>query len=838
MADIHIASGNRTVCPSVMSNYFRQYFLLSALMYVASFYSNAQDTIVFREGLASGRAHQYGREAVYTDTLLPIIHAVGMSKPAAGQVWYEQDAVVKRWTAVKADASGGFRDRAISNGYLYLTFQSDKAMPALLSVTGNGAVYVNGEPRPGDPYAMGWLHLPVSLRKGLNEFYIRAGGIGWGPGMKAMLIKGIKPVSLSTQDATVAHIVRGQSTGSVVVGLQCLNASANIHKGLRAVVTFEGKKLVTELPSIPAWTVRKVPVHIPVPEVIGSGEESVATIRLMDKDKVLDSVRLPMAQVEASASQSHTFLSGIDGSVQYYAVTPQLGGPKPAPALYFSVHGAGVEAIGQARAYRSKPDGPLVAPTNRRPRGFNWEDWGRLDALEVLNIAQKQFSPDPSRLYLTGHSMGGHGTWFLGATYAGTWAAIAPCAGYPVLQSYGSADGKIPTEGRSPLHAMLLRASNPSNVLELARNYSSGGVYIYHGDDDRTVSVDYARQMRKVLADFHPDFGYYEYPGGSHWFGDISVDWPPLFSFMNTHRTLPSSRQHRIDFTTASPSISARHHWIGIPQQQHSLTYSRVKLQRDTVKRTIIGTTENCAVLTIRPDAFKSGDAITLEIDKSRLSMTVSDPSSEIILSKKDGAWSVGSLPTVEEKGVSRGGGLKDAFRHRMIFVYGTKGTPEENKWAEQKARFDAESWYYRGNGAVDIISDIQYDEVMHKGRGLVLYGNATTNALYPRFMKASPVRIERGRAYVGNRVFDGDDLSGAYVWPNPEDPFTSVALIGGSGIKGMRAADANQYFAGGSGFPDFIIHGADITRKGAESLLATGFYDQRWQLGSDHVIK
>ncbi len=53
-----------------------------------------------------------------------------------------------------------------------------------------------------------------------------------------------------------------------------------------------------------------------------------------------------------------------------------------------------------------------------------------------------------------------------------------------------------------------------------------------------------------------------------------------------------------------------------------------------------------------------------------------------------------------------------------------------------------------------------------------------------------------------------------------------------------MRAADANQYFAGGSGFPDFIIHGADITRKGAESLLATGFYDQRWQLGTDHVIK
>ncbi|MFY7795062.1 MAG: alpha/beta hydrolase [Chitinophagaceae bacterium] len=821
-----------------MPRHLRQFFILPALISLVHFTLNAQDTIVFREGLASGRAHQYGREAVYTDTLLPIIHAVGAVKPAAGQVWFEQDGVVKRWTAVKADPSGGFRDRAISNGYLYLTFQSDKAMPAILSVTGNGAVYVNGEPRPGDPYSMGWLHLPVNLRKGINEFYIRAGGIGWGAGMKAMLIKGIKPVALSTQDATVPHLVRGQSSGSLVVGLQCLNASGVPRKGLRAMVSFEGRDYMTDLPAIPAWTVRKVPIHIPVPAQISQAPEAVALIRLMEKGKIVDSVRLSLAQVDATASQSHTFLSGIDGSVQYYAVTPQLGGPKPSPALYFSVHGAGVEAIGQARAYRSKPDGPLVAPTNRRPRGFNWEDWGRLDALEVLNIVQKQYAPDPSRLYLTGHSMGGHGTWFLGATYAGTWAAIAPCAGYPVLQSYGSADGKIPTEGRSPLHAMLLRASNPSNVLELARNYAAGGVYIYHGDDDRTVSVDYARQMRKVLADFHPDFGYYEYPGGSHWFGDISVDWPPLFSFLNIHRTLPSVRQHRIDFTTASPSISARHHWVGVPQQQHSLAYSRVKLQRDTVKRTIIGTTENCAVLTIRPDAFRTGDELTLDIDKSRLTMAVSDPSKDIILARKDGSWVIGALPAVEEKGVSRGGGLKDAFRHRMIFVYGTKGTPEENRWAEQKARFDAESWYYRGNGAVDIIADNEYLDSAYKGRGLVLYGNATTNDLYKRFMKASPVRMERGRVYVGARVFEGDDLSGAYVWPNPEDPFTSVALIGGTGIKGMRAADANQYFAGGSGFPDFIIHGADISRKGAESLMATGFYDQRWQLGTDHIIK
>jgi poly(3-hydroxybutyrate) depolymerase len=164
-------------------------------------------------------------------------------------------------------------------------------------------------------------------------------------------------------------------------------------------------------------------------------------------------------------------VSDIDGSLQYYAVTPQLNGPQKNAALFLSVHGAGVEAIGQARAYQSKDWGTLVAATNRRPRGFNWEDWGRLDALEVLEIAKQKFNPDPQHIYLTGHSMGGHGTWFLGSTYPDKWAAIGAAAGYPTLKGYGSADGLIPDSSRSAAEQVLLRASNPSDVLKLVNNY-------------------------------------------------------------------------------------------------------------------------------------------------------------------------------------------------------------------------------------------------------------------------------------------------------------------------------------------------------------------------------
>lgn len=47
--------------------------------------------------------------------------------------------------------------------------------------------------------------------------------------------------------------------------------------------------------------------------------------------------------------------------------------------------------------------------------------------------------------------MGGHGTWYLGATYPGKWAAIAPSAGYPTLAAYGSHDGLVPNDTSTPV---------------------------------------------------------------------------------------------------------------------------------------------------------------------------------------------------------------------------------------------------------------------------------------------------------------------------------------------------------------------------------------------------
>ncbi|KAA8473974.1 putative esterase [Arcticibacter tournemirensis] len=803
------------------------------LLFFVSGAVSGQSAYQFKEGYILKKVHRYGREALYSDPLAWQLYNGSLKTPVDGAVFgSDSQGTELKWEKAVPDSSGKFGGRGYwGNGYLYLSYSSDESRTALLNIQGNSAVYVNGILHFGDPYQSGWMYIPVQLKKGLNEFYVR------GQYSSARLIFPAKAVTLNTEDSTLPSIIAGADNSGLKAAVVVINSGNIEQKGLSIRSTVGGKEMITKIPSVPALATRKVMFNVNAGNVTSAGKVN-CRIELIENGKTVDENKVELECVNATDKYMNTFVSAIDGSLQYFAVSPQTGGSVKGASLFFSVHGAGVEAIGQAKAYQAKDWGTLVAPTNRRPRGFNWEDWGRLDALEVLNIARNKFNPDPDRIYLTGHSMGGHGTWFLGATYPGNWASIAPCAGYPTLKGYGSADGLIPDKGASPAEQMLLRSSNQSDVPALATNYKPFGVYINHGDADPVVSVEYARQMKKVLADFHPDFSYYEYPGGSHWYGSESVDWKPLFDFFKWHKRLADTAVNVVDFKTASPGISSTYRWVSILQQTHPLEYSRVILQRDKAAGTISGTTQNVKTLKFLLSDFGAGKNITILLDSlNALSYTTKGNSDSIFLSKRDKEWALTSAPSADQKGPHRYGTFKEPFGKRMIFVYGTKGNKEENEWSLNKARYDAEAWYYRGNGAVDIIPDKEYSENRYTGRNVIIYGNASTNSVYNKLLKGCPIQVSRNLVKVGGKEWKGDDLGAYYIWPIKSTGSNSVAVVAGSGLKGMKAAEANQYFAGASGFPDFMIFGIDMLQSGSSAVKCTGFYDNDWKIGKEVVF-
>jgi len=56
-------------------------------------------------------------------------------------------------------------------------------------------------------------------------------------------------------------------------------------------------------------------------------------------------------------------------------------------------------------------------------------EFSEKDVINVIEIVLDEYPVDRSSMFLTGHSMGSGGAWYLGAKYAQYWAAIAPMSG-------------------------------------------------------------------------------------------------------------------------------------------------------------------------------------------------------------------------------------------------------------------------------------------------------------------------------------------------------------------------------------------------------------------------
>ena len=199
--------------------------------------------------------------------------------------------------------------------------------------------------------------------------------------------------------------------------------------------------------------------------------------------------------------------------------------------------------------------------------------------------------------------------------------------------------------------------------------------------------------------------------------------------------------------------------------------------------------------------------------------------------------WREIGAPNASLKGPRRYGPFKRAFRRHMAFVYGTVGTDEENAWARDKARLDAETFWYRGNGAVDVVPDTEVTDEMAATRNVILYGNADTNAAWDRLLPDSPVRAYRGGFTVGDRELVGDDLAGLFLRPMPGTDDGLVGVVAGSGVIGMRLTDRMPYFVSGVAYADVTILGPDTLLTGPDGVRVGGFFGEDWGVETGEFV-
>jgi pimeloyl-ACP methyl ester carboxylesterase len=188
-----------------------------------------------------------------------------------------------------------------------------------------------------------------------------------------------------------------------------------------------------------------------------------------------------------------------------------VGGETKKPnGLAITMHGGGVgsgDAGAAASAYGSALSAlglVMVAPEVLEKTELGWTDSGTEEfVLGLVDAALRTWKIDPARVYFVGHSMGGYGSWSLGAHHADRAAAIAPSAGAPT---------PIRERRGGPIVDLV------EGVIPSLRNVY---VSIYQSADDPRVPPDPNRFAAEALAKAAERWGgypheYWEVEGRGH----------------------------------------------------------------------------------------------------------------------------------------------------------------------------------------------------------------------------------------------------------------------------------------------------------------------------------
>jgi len=145
------------------------------------------------------------------------------------------------------------------------------------------------------------------------------------------------------------------------------------------------------------------------------------------------------------------------------------------------------------------------------PAGENWSDpelnqpTAALQmALEIVVGVEKQFAIDADRIYIVGQSMGGLGVWSLLQTHPEKWAAAVVLAAYDNFTA-------------------------PMSISRIP-------VWVFQGDEDRTVPVNVVREMMKQLKKLNAKLRYTEYHNVDHDVWNRAFAEPELVPWLSAQR--------------------------------------------------------------------------------------------------------------------------------------------------------------------------------------------------------------------------------------------------------------------------------------------------------------
>jgi predicted peptidase len=163
---------------------------------------------------------------------------------------------------------------------------------------------------------------------------------------------------------------------------------------------------------------------------------------------------------------------------------------------------------GLPRYMAERADFPFIVVAPQCPWNTWWPELA--DWLDQLLLYCGAILPiDHQRLYLTGSSMGGFGSWYLGTLWPDRFAAVAPICG-----------------GGLPFHGFPQRVERLKNT----------PVWAFHGARDDVVPLVESQKLVDVLRESGGTVKFTVYPNAGHDSWTETYNNPELYSWLLSHR--------------------------------------------------------------------------------------------------------------------------------------------------------------------------------------------------------------------------------------------------------------------------------------------------------------
>lgn len=805
------------------------------------------DTIDIREWIVGGPFPAAPREGI-----VPVIDDAATFQPTVGDTFYSglvQGGVTLArkvavdslgwlatdWQDVRWDTLQDYYGIAGLScaGFAYAEFSSPRAGRAVAIATDLGGFTLNGRGYTGDVYGSGWFSCPVELDSGTNRVLLRISGFG-DDRVRFRLVPPASDVRTVCADATRPDLVADSSLDALL-GLPVQNLTGELLKNVGVRISLADSTVGRLTTDLPPWGARKLPVRIRVPrQPWDSARKSLPLVvetRLGDSVAFSETLRLDIRRPEEV--RRVTFLSGIDSSVQYYAVLyPKDFDPARRYPVIFTLHGAGVEADGQARAYQSKDWAFVVAPTNRRKYGFDWQDWGRLDAMEVLDTILARLPVDPDRVLLVGGSMGGHGTWHVGLTHPDRFAVASPQAGWPTHPLYVpwflQRSAIFAQPGALAMRERVLRSDNTAAMLGNALNLP---YFILHGGDDDNVPPLHARNFKMWADELGLDVTLHEVPGRGHWYvyedlGVTCVDDTALIGFIRDKRRDTGPRHVR--FRTADLGTTNSAYWVTVDRVAVVGQDAVVEAWADDSLVRVSTQNIDQFALELDGDPFFTGK-VRVQVDGATVGGAFAPPG-RFTFHRRAGRWQPGpNWPKGPAKTSARYGPARQVLMRPFTLVYGTRDAalaPDLLHAATQEAL----RWWLIANGDAPVIADTAMSDSVLARRNVVLFGGPAENTVAQRIAADLPCRVRAGRLELAGRDL-GDSAAAVFVRPSPFNPDRLVLVRMGTDPAATRLAASWGFVYSGAGAPDFVVFDRRWRRQAWAGVRAAGFFDPYWRV-------